>query len=266
MSKGNDLLAEKQMDTNLSSQFQNTGATALQSNTTDTTSEDSTGSNDTTAVSTNSLEADKSSGSPLSGENPNELNVLAEIRELIKNASSNLHSESQDFIARENNLHQRHRAGLGENRIDNQMIKQVSYDEFPSSPSNNVNEPEKQTERISKKPGAVDQSDSDDQAADEPDASVSSPTKSSLETDRTLTAPTGNKAQLQKADRQKAFYPSKGKAVVKDLSKHRGSILQTLLQKMESLKESTERQQDFYTGGVALGAIFAGVAHTGNTY
>ena len=202
---------------------------------------------------------------PLSHENRHDLQVLAEIRELIKSASSNLHRPTIDYMTKYRGLEQRHRTGLGENRVNDAAIKPVIYnEEFPVQTSNVLPWPTEKTgsslvhDRESsdkdEKSKSVSMLDKEEDSANDLDASPR-PTKSSTVRSSKL------KLFLTPSTRRKSKGKSNRKATVKNLGQNSGSILQTLMRKMESIRERVDEgasETSSYSGGVSLGAVFQG--------
>ena len=237
------------------------------------------------------------SGGTLSRENTHELQVLAEIRELIKSASSNLHKPAVDFMNKYKNLEQRHRTGLGENRVNDVMIKPIAYEEeYPKqqasvspwptssqssdSPAHNKKAPTQDaTTAAVVTPSSRDsdaKEDTEDQDATEMLLQQAMrPTKSTvnrLKGKLRITPPTRKKyksklyQKLSKPTGDRSGQKSgKAKASIKNLGHHRNDLLQTLMQKMQNVKEEVDEEQNTQdtqglalTGGVSLGAVFQG--------
>lgn len=236
-------------------------------------------------------------GGTLSRENTHELQVLAEIRELIKSASSNLHKPAIDFMNKYKNIEQRHRTGLGENRVNDVMIKPIAYDEeYPkqqasispwptsSQSSDSPAHSKKAPTQDATTAAVVTPSSRDSDAKEETEDQEATemilqrpmrPTKSTvnrLKGKFRITPPTRKKLKnklyqkLSKPTGNRSGQKSgKAKASVKNLGRHQNDLLQTLMQKMQNVKEEVDEEQNTQdtqglalTGGVSLGAVFQG--------
>ena len=210
---------------------------------------------------------DKSAVLPLSRENQHELDVLAEIRELIKSASSNLNNPAVEYMTEYNKLEQRHRTGLGENRVNEVTMKKVAYeDEYPKQHKEVSSwPPTKQSSTAAAKASATALSTSSKISKESPGSSLyddgeAAPTKSSLQRHDKF------KFNLTPSSRHKqhgsskvtAGITSKGKAVVKDVGSGEGSLLQSLMRKMQEVRARVDEETRSYSGGVSLGAIYQG--------
>ena len=210
---------------------------------------------------------DKSAVLPLSRENQHELDVLAEIRELIKSASSNLNNPAVEYMTEYNKLEQRHRTGLGENRVNEVTMKKVAYeDEYPKQHKELSSwPPTKQSSTAAAKASATALSTSSKISKESPGSSLyddgeAAPTKSSLQRHDKF------KFNLTPSSRHKqhgsskvtAGIASKGKAVVKDVGSGEGSLLQSLMRKMQEVRARVDEETRSYSGGVSLGAIYQG--------
>ena len=212
--------------------------------------------------------ADKSGALPLSRENKHELDVLAEIRELIKSASSNLNKPAIEYMNEYSKLEQRHRTGLGENRVNDVTMKKVAYeDEYPKQHKEVSSwPPTKQSSTMTKESGATALPTSSKVIGEHPSSSLydeteSDPTKSSLQRhDKFKFNLTPSSRHRHRTTHFKGTKGSshKGKAVIKDLSDGDGSLLQTLMKKMQEVRERLDDDTRSYSGGVSLGAVYQG--------
>ena len=212
--------------------------------------------------------ADKSNVLPLSRENKHELDVLAEIRELIKSASSNLNNPAIEYMNEYNKLEQRHRTGLGENRVNDVTMKKVAYeDEYPKQ----LKEaswwpPTKQSSTTTKESGATALPTNGKVNGEHPSSGLyeeieSDPTKSSLQRhDKFKFNLTPSSRHRLKTTHYKGTKGSsrKGKAIIKDVGDGDGSLLQTLMRKMQEVREKVDDEGRSYSGGVSLGAVYQG--------
>ena len=212
--------------------------------------------------------ADKSPVSPMSRENQHELDVLAEIRELIKSASSNLNKPSVEYMSENSKPEQRHRTGLGENRVNDVAMKKVAYeDEYPKQHKGmSLWHPTKQRLTEPTEASATALSTSNKVQSGSPSSSLyddaeSGPTISSLErNDKYKLNVTPSSRHKHKTTYKKGGTRTshKGRAVVKDVGNGQGSLLQTLMRKMQEVKERVDDDTRSYSGGVSLGAIYQG--------
>ena len=214
---------------------------------------------------------DKSALLPLSRENKHELDVLAEIRELIKNTSSNLNKPAIDYMNQYNKLEQRHRTGLGENRVNDVTMKQVAYDEeypkqqkemslWPTTRHSSTETTEAGETSLPTRKKANEESPSSSVYEDESD---SNPTKSSLKRHDKLKirlTPASRRTHRSRSSKATTAGSFKGAAVVKDIGNGGGSLLQVLMKKMQDIKERVDDENKSYSGGVSLGAVFQGDA------
>lgn len=206
---------------------------------------------------------------PLSRENKHELEVLAEIRELIKSASSNLNKPAIDYINKYNQLEQRHRMGLGENRVNDAAMKQVAYDdEYPKKendgpmwPTTRYKLTDTAGASATSLPSHKKESEDSPSTGISDDDSTAKPTKSVLQSHEKLKirlTPSSIQKDKSKTSKATIRVPSKGNAVVKDLGNNSDNLLLTLMRKMQSIKERVDDDTKSYSGGVSLGAVFQG--------
>ena len=208
----------------------------------------------------------KSAVLPLSRENQHELDVLAEIRELIKSASSNLNKPAVEYMTEYNKLEQRHRTGLGENRVNDVAMKKVAYeDEYPKQHKEiSFWPPTKQSSTAAAKASATALSTNSKISRESPSSSLyddgeAAPTKSSLQrNDKFKFNLTPSSRRKHGGGKVATGITSKGKAVVKDVGSGEGSLLQSLMRKMQEVRARVDDETRSYSGGVSLGAIYQG--------